>query len=98
MACEHACGSRIGCARGDSLWNKAFVKGACSRPSCFCAAVINVASTRFKAGKCIEDALVHLRNKRGAGGINYRRVCPGDAALGMLYADDAGLSRNHPSS
>ena len=34
----------------------------------FFAAVINVASTRFKADKCIMDALVHLRKKRGAGG------------------------------
>ena len=34
MACEHACGSTTGCARCGSLWNKAFVKGACSRPSC----------------------------------------------------------------
>ena len=34
MACEHACGSTTGCARGGLLWNKAFVKGACSRPSC----------------------------------------------------------------
>ena len=33
MACEHACGSTTGCARDGSLWNKAFVKGACSRPS-----------------------------------------------------------------
>ena len=34
----------------------------------FFAAVINVASTRFKADKGIMDALVHLREKRGAGG------------------------------
>ena len=34
MACEHACCSTAGCARGGSLWNKAFVKGACSPPSC----------------------------------------------------------------
>ena len=34
IACEHACGSTTGCARGDSLWNKAFVKGAYSSPSC----------------------------------------------------------------
>ena len=27
----------------------------------------------------------------GAGGSNCRRVSPGDAALGMLYADDAGV-------
>ena len=34
----------------------------------FFAAVINVASTRFKADKGIMDALVHLRKKRGRGG------------------------------
>ena len=55
----------------------------------FFVAVINVASTRFKADKGIMDALVHLRKKRGAGGggeCNSRRVCPGDPALGhALY-------------
>ena len=35
----------------------------------FFAAVINVASTRFKADKGIMDALVHVRKKRGAGGL-----------------------------
>ena len=34
----------------------------------FFAAVINVASMRFKADKGIMDALVHLWKKRGAGG------------------------------
>ena len=34
----------------------------------FFAAIINVASTRFKADKGIMDALVHLRKKREAGG------------------------------
>ena len=48
----------------------------------FFAAVINVASTRFKADKDIMDALVHLRKKRGSGGSNCRRVSPRDAALG----------------
>ena len=33
-ACEHACGSATGSARSGLLWNRAFVKGACSRPSC----------------------------------------------------------------
>ena len=33
----------------------------------FFAAVINVASTRFKAGKGIMNAMLHLRKKRGAG-------------------------------
>ena len=50
----------------------------------FFAAVINVASTRFKADKDIMGHLVHLRKKRGAGGAggsNCRRVCPRDAAL-----------------
>ena len=46
------------------------------------AAVIQVASARCKADKRIMDALVHLRNKRGAGGSDCRRVSPSDAALG----------------
>ena len=53
----------------------------------FFAAVINLASTRFKADKGIMDALVHLRKKRGAGGAggsNCRRVSPHDAALGCV--------------
>ena len=48
----------------------------------FFAAVINLASTRFKADKGIMNALVHLRKKKGAGGSNCRRVSPRDAALG----------------
>ena len=87
MACEHACDSTTGRARGGSLWNKAFAKGCVLAPLLFniFAVVINVASTRFKADKGIIDALVHLRKKRGvvgAGGSNYRRVSPRDAALG----------------
>ena len=34
----------------------------------FFAAIINVASTRFKADKGVMDALVHLKKKKGAGG------------------------------
>ena len=51
----------------------------------FFVAVINSASTRFKADKGIMDVLVHLRKKRGAGGAGgstCRRVSPHDAALG----------------
>ena len=60
----------------------------------FFAAVINVASTRFKADKGINDALVHLRKKRGAGGRG--EATAGESVLatplwGMLYADDAGV-------
>ena len=57
------------------------------------AAVINVASTRFKADEGIMDALVHLRKKRGAGGRG--EATAGESVLatplwGILYADDAG--------
>ena len=77
---------RQGVARAGSLYNRAFAKGACSRPLLFniFAAVVNVAYTRFKADKYIMDTLVHLRKKKGAGGGggNCRRASPGDAALG----------------
>ena len=60
----------------------------------FFAAVINVASTRFKADEGIMDALVHLRKKRGAGGRG--EATAGESVLatplwGMLYAGDAGV-------
>ena len=54
----------------------------------FFAVVVNVASTRFKVGKGIMDALIHPRKKGGAGGrggaggSNCRRVSPRDASLG----------------
>ena len=66
-------GLRQGCGLASRLFNILF------------EAVINVASTRFKADKGIMDILVHLRKKRGAGGrggSSCRRVSPGDAALG----------------
>ena len=102
MACEHACGSTTGYARGGSLGNKAFVKGACSSPlpfNIFFAVVINVASMRFKEDKSIMDALVHLRKKRGAGGRG--ELIGGESVLatplwGMLYADDAEVVSQSP--
>ena len=60
--------SRQGCVLAPLLFN------------IFFAAVIKVASTRFKADK---GGGKHLRKKRGAGGSNCRRVSSGDAALGL---------------
>ena len=65
----------------------------------FFAAVINVASTRFKVDKGIMDALVHLRKERGTGGRG--KATAGESVLatplwGMLYADDAGVVSQSP--
>ena len=66
----------------------------------FFAAVINLASTRFKANKGVMNALVlRPRKKRGAGGRGEATV--GESALatplwGMLYADDAGVVLQSP--
>ena len=65
----------------------------------FFAAVINVASTRFKTDEGIMDALVHLRKKRGAGGRG--EAAAGETVLAtplwsMLYADDAGVVSTSP--
>ena len=65
----------------------------------FFAAVIKLASTRFKADKGIMDALVHLRKKRGAGGRGEATVKESVLATplwGMLYADDAGVVSQLP--
>ena len=67
--------------------------------SIFFAAVINVASTRFKADKGIRDALVDLLQERGAGGRG--EATAGESVLGtplwgMLYADYAGVVLQSP--
>ena len=50
----------------------------------FFTAVMNLTPKRFKAGKGIMDALVHLSKKRVAGGSNCRRISPRDATLGYV--------------
>ena len=63
------------------------------------AAVINVASMRFKADKDVIGALVHLRKKRGAGGqggATAGESVPATPLWCLLYADDAGVVSQSP--
>ena len=65
----------------------------------FFAAVINLASTRFKADESIVDTLVYLRKKRGGRGRGKATVgksVPATPLWGMLYADDAGVISQSP--
>ena len=62
----------------------------------FFAAVINVASTRFKADKGIMDTLVHLRKKMGQGEATDGESVLATPLWGMFYADDAGVVSQSP--
>ena len=66
----------------------------------FFAAVLNVASTRFKADKDTTDALVHNRKKKTGAGLRGEAATEEPALAtslwGMLYADDAGIISQSP--
>ena len=71
-------GLRQGCVLAPLLFNILF------------AAVINLASTHFKADQGIMDVLVRLMKKKGAGGGGKQLL------ESMLYANDAGVVLQSP--
>ena len=103
-----ACDGMRAVRLGDRVCSRCFAAEQGLRQGCvlatllfniFFAAVINGASTRFKADKGIVDALVHLRKKSRAGGRG--EATAGESVLAtplrsMLYADDAGVVSQPP--
>ena len=97
MACERACGSTAGCARGGVC----FETRPLSRVRARAPSVQHLLRSGYKRGLyAFEGGQKHYgclcapEEEKGigrSGESNCRRVTPGDAALGMLYADDAGI-------
>ena len=74
------------CARGGSLWNKAFVKGSCSHPSCSRGGY-KLGLHAFQGGQRHHGRFGKPKEEKGGGGArgsNCRRVSPRDAALGHV--------------
>ena len=104
MACEHAFVSTTGCARGCSLWNKIFVKGACSRLSCTPSSSRqlqtwppSISSRKVHHGRFGTPE----EEKRGEGKGGKGEATAGESVLatplwGMRYVDDAEVVSQSP--
>ena len=57
---------------------------------------MDVAHTRFKVGKDIMAALVHIRKKPGGGGAAAGELALVTLLWGMCYADDTGVVSQSP--
>ena len=92
---QYACGSTTGCGRDGLLWNRAFVKGACSCPynSKYSLRRLQTWSTCVsKRTKTLWKVWCIIVRKGGGGReeATAREPVLATPRWGMLYADDAG--------
>ena len=98
MTYEYAFSSTTACARSSLLWNRAFVKGACSHLSCPTSSSRRLQTWLIRVSRRTKTSWVfwgHLKKKQvgrgGRGEASAREPALATSLWGMLYDDEAGV-------